>query len=601
MLGTSNIVKWFAITNNYTLHKQLKKSKILRKKIVKKITLKAMSLTTSVELSLEGLARTYGNLIFYKNHKIVTRRDNDRNNYCTGVKLISGGGSGHEPTHAGYVGYGMLTTVVCGNIFASPSVAAILNSILITGTPETPIILIVKNYTGDRLNFGLAAEIAKSKYNYENIRMIMVEDDVAIEDKNVKSSTGRRGLAGTVLIHKLIGAMAEHRKMEIDEICEKIENILTSRSLCTIGFSFQSKLGIGLYNVEIGKGIHGEPGVQTLDNIDDFKVIIDIMVEKFKRNISRKQKVMLLVNNLGGTSEFLMNIFLASLIPKLNDDFEIVKCITGLFLTSLNNEGISVTVLNINESTKEYLDCIEAPTCVPSNVFGTNQNNLKVSSIIHDSIPIIITENTISTNDFGVKMDGKLLEILLIAVCNAISENAENLNRIDLEFGDGDTGSTLKGAAETILASIKNNQFNFDYPQLILQTLSDIFQNNVGGTSGALYSIFFQASSTAFKNDENCGGNYLENLRKAFQWGNGAIMKYGLGKEGDRTMLDPLICCERILFETDDKMDKLNLFKLLSRKCMECAENTKNMIPKSGRAAYTFAEGMIISVNSFGL
>lgn len=156
------------------------------------------------------------------------------------VALISGGGSGHEPAHLGFVGQGMLTAAVCGDLFASPSTASILAAIRFVGAHnKAGVLLIVKNYTGDRLNFGLAAK--RAQLEGINVDMVLVDDDWALEKDDHSSVVGRRGLCGTVFIHKIAGAMAEQRR-SLKEIKETIESIVKNNRLRTIGVSLSGRL-----------------------------------------------------------------------------------------------------------------------------------------------------------------------------------------------------------------------------------------------------------------------------------------------------------------------------------------------------------------------
>lgn len=242
----------------------------------------------SVEQNLSGFLASVQGLKLYKSISAVVRADLPflKNG---GVRLISGGGSGHEPAQVGYVGQGALTAAVCGNLFASPSVSNILSTIKLMGPAgnNTDVLLIVTNYTGDRLNFGLAAEMMRHEYN---IKMLLVDDDCAIEQPRL--SVGRRGLAGTVLVHKIAGAMAEIGK-SLCEIYNYCSDILTQKRLKTIGFSFE--VNENLLSADIGRGLHGEPGIEKVLNTS-FQEIVKILLDKLSNS---DREVILLFNNLG--------------------------------------------------------------------------------------------------------------------------------------------------------------------------------------------------------------------------------------------------------------------------------------------------------------
>src|SRR5215475_11036768 len=214
-----------------------------------------------VEEMLQGLAVLRPGLERLQGHKVMIRADADkvRNQQ---VAIISGGGSGHEPAHAGYVGAGMLSAAVAGEVFTSPNTDSIFAAIkATTGTPGA--LLVVKNYTGDRLNFGLAAEMARSEGI--PVEMIIVDDDVALRGTN--SITGARGIAGAVFIHKLVGAAAAEGKGLADLAAVGKAAI---QSLGTMGVSFSAgtspfvgkpSFELGREEMDLGLGSHGEPGI----------------------------------------------------------------------------------------------------------------------------------------------------------------------------------------------------------------------------------------------------------------------------------------------------------------------------------------------------
>ena len=229
-----------------------------------------------VEEMIQGIVACHPSLVRIEGYHVLLRADY-LSRRSTKVAIISGGGSGHEPAHAGFIGHGMLTAAVCGGVFASPSVDSILAAIRSVSCPEGPgCLLIVKNYTGDRLNFGLAAETIKS----EGIQcsMVIVGDDVAVNagDEDDGTITGRRGLAGTIFVHKCAGAMAEREGATLSEVtnagkkaaCE-VGSMGVALTTCTVPGGVPSER-IGLNEMEYGLGIHNEPGREKkkIENVD---------------------------------------------------------------------------------------------------------------------------------------------------------------------------------------------------------------------------------------------------------------------------------------------------------------------------------------------
>lgn len=232
--------------------------------------------------------------------------------------------------------------------------------------------MIINNYTGDRLNFGLAIETARTVYKYRNIKAITINDDCAID--NPRHSTGRRGLSGINLVIKIAGAMSA-RGYSVSEIYERCSPLLKDRLIRTIGFSFHHHISNELRTIEIGYGIHGEPGIIKIESSQNFAPIIDIMIKKLKVD-EIKSDVILLINNLGGASEFIFYHFIRNFLDALNDyRIKVIKVYGGKFLTSLCKEGIGVTVMEIKDKT--LIDFLDDPINVPAKELF---NHLEISS-----------------------------------------------------------------------------------------------------------------------------------------------------------------------------------------------------------------------------
>ncbi|WP_371069079.1 dihydroxyacetone kinase subunit DhaK [Sediminibacillus sp. JSM 1682029] len=281
------------------------------------------------------------------------------------VGLVSGGGSGHEPAHAGYIGEGMLDAAVSGEVFTSPTPDQVFEAIKAVDN-GAGVFLVVKNYTGDVLNFEMAAELAEA----EGIQVehVVVNDDVAVEDSSFTS--GRRGIAGTVFVHKIAGAKAEAGGSleEVKAVAEK-----TVANVRSMGMALSSgtvpaagKPGFQLADdeMEIGIGIHGEPGIErkTIASADEIaeeltnKVLADI-------DIAAEEEVAVMINGLGATPEmelYILNGKVQELLAAKN--IRVHKTFVGEYMTSLEMAGCSVTLLKLDEELKELLDApSEAP------------------------------------------------------------------------------------------------------------------------------------------------------------------------------------------------------------------------------------------------
>lgn len=303
---------------------------------------------------LEGLAEAYPDIL----EKLPDFNIIKRKTVSSKVNLVSGGGSGHEPAHAGYIGYGMLDAAVAGEVFTSPTPDQVLEGIKAVKS-EKGVLLIIKNYSGDIMNFEMAADMAEM----EDIKVekVVVNDDIAMEDSTY--TIGRRGVAGTVLVHKISGAAAEDG-LELDEvkrIAEKtIKNVKTlgmSLGPCTVPASGKESFLLEDDEIEMGLGIHGEPGIhkEKLKTADEH---VEYMMEKLlsEQKFSENERTAVLINGLGATP--LMELYIinrkVSEILK-NKKIEISETIVGNYMTSLEMPGFSITLLKLDEELEKYL------------------------------------------------------------------------------------------------------------------------------------------------------------------------------------------------------------------------------------------------------
>ncbi|ANZ32443.1 dihydroxyacetone kinase subunit DhaK [Staphylococcus carnosus] len=279
-----------------------------------------------------------------------------------GVALVSGGGSGHEPAHAGYVAQGMLDAAVCGEIFTSPTPDKILEAIKAVDTGDG-VLLIIKNYAGDVMNFEMAQEMAEM----EDIKVakVIVRDDIAVEDEDM-----RRGVAGTVFVHKYAGYLAEQGD-DLDTIVGKVEQLL--EGMRTIGMALTpplvpstGQLGFDLAGdeIEVGIGIHGERGLKR-EIIKPVAKIAEELVQTLQKEVSSSE-VIVMVNGMGGTPLSELNIAAKYINKTLADhDTAVVRWFVGDYMTSLDMQGFSLTLVPNHE---EVLKALEAPTA--SKYFG---------------------------------------------------------------------------------------------------------------------------------------------------------------------------------------------------------------------------------------
>ena len=303
---------------------------------------------------LEGISKAHPYILEkVENYNIIKRKDIKNK-----VNLISGGGSGHEPAHAGYVGYGMLDAAVAGEIFSAPTPDQILEAIKIVKS-DMGVLLIIKNYTGDILNFEMAAEMAEMEGI--KIEKVIVNDDIAMEDSTY--TIGRRGVAGTIFIHKITGAVAEEGLSlnEVKRIAEKaIKNTKTlgmSLGPCIVPASGRASFELEEDEVEMGLGIHGEPGThkEKLKTADEH---VEYMLNKIleEQKLNEKDKVAVLINGLGATP--LMELYIVNRkVSNMLEERKIViaETLVGNYMTSLEMPGFSITILKLDTELEKYL------------------------------------------------------------------------------------------------------------------------------------------------------------------------------------------------------------------------------------------------------
>ena len=282
------------------------------------------------------------------------------------VVLISGGGSGHEPAHGGYVGKGMLDAAVAGAVFTSPTPDQVYEAIQATECGKGAL-LIIKNYTGDVMNFEMAADMAADEDIV--VDRVVVADDVAVE--NSTWTTGRRGIAGTVFVHKIAGACAETGAdlPEVKRIAEKVIANVRSMGMavspCTVPAVGKPGFDLADDEVEIGIGIHGEPGTHR-EKISSVNNTVDHLVGKILDEgiYAEGDEVAVMVNGMGATP--LSELFIANLrVKEILDEkkIKIAKTVVGNYMTSLDMAGFSVTLLKLDDELKGYLN---APADTPA-------------------------------------------------------------------------------------------------------------------------------------------------------------------------------------------------------------------------------------------
>ncbi|WP_279356561.1 dihydroxyacetone kinase subunit DhaK [Methylobacterium indicum] len=431
------------------------------------------------------------------------------------VALVSGGGSGHEPAHAGFVGRGLLTAAVCGDVFASPSVDAVLAGILAVTGPAG-CLLIIKNYAGDRLNFGLAAERARALGLA--VETVTVADDIAIP-----GAAQPRGIAGTLLVHKVAGHAAESGR-SLAEVADAaraaaagIRSLGIAVSGCTLpGGTREARLAPG--EAELGLGIHGEPGIEriALPAADD---LARLMAARLAETLPADGPLALLVNNLGGATALEMQVLArAVLATSLGAR---VRLLLGpaAAMTALDMHGASLSLMPLAAETEAALTAATDAPAWP----------LAVPVVASATLPL--PARLARRSQAPAASHDPAVAGAITAVCTALAAAETDLNALDARVGDGDTGTTFATAARAVLADL--DRLPQAEPAALCHALSERLARVAGGSSGVLMSIFFAAAGSALAEGADWPAALTEGAAR--------LQAHGGAKPGDRTLLDALM------------------------------------------------------------
>ena len=455
---------------------------------------------------------------------VVLRRDGGGQ----GVAVISGGGSGHEPAHAGYVGPGMLAAAVAGSVFTSPGVDAVLAALQAVTGPAGAL-LVVKNYTGDRLNFGLAAELARAQGLA--VELVVVADDVSLRDTVPRER--RRGIAGTVLVHKVAGAAASAGRplAEVKALAERTAGRLGTMGAalggCTLPGADGSGFALGDDKVELGLGIHGEPGVSRAA-FDTCDRLVGTMISTIadELGLDGGERIAVLVNGLGATPPMELDIVMRSALRALRDRrLDVVRGWCGSLLTALDMPGCSITLLALDE---ELLGLLDAPTEAPAWP-GSGVLNGDVVHRVPRRARTDDDEELAAPSEAGLQV-----RAAAFAAAQGLIDAEATLTALDSQAGDGDLGRSMTRAGRAVLALPPDA---WRSPSHALQAMSDAIRRAVGGSSGPFYAVALSRAARRLEGIERPGlPDWSDALRQAME----AICQLGGARSGDRTMVDAL-------------------------------------------------------------
>ncbi|MGM7666791.1 dihydroxyacetone kinase subunit DhaL [Microbacterium sp. A93] len=485
------------------------------------------------------------------------------------VAVLSGGGAGHEPAHAGYVGPGMLTGAVSGEVFTSPSVDDVLVGIRAVDA-GAGVVLVVKNYTGDRLNFGLAAELARA--DGIEVRMVVVADDVALT--GTSGHAGERGIAGTVLVHKVAGAAAAAGR-DLDAVAgaaQRAADALSTMGValgsCTVPAAGTPSFELGHDEVEWGLGIHGEQGVER-SAVASAEATVDRLLSACLAagRIPDGGRAALLVNNLGGSSAMEITLVADAALTWLQSrGITVERAWAGAFLTAMEMEGVSLSLLAVDDELVHLLDAPVQTSAWPA-VSGRVNTEPYLPAPEAEVIPVE-----------GPALAGPGRTVL-DRVLTALQDAEPELTEMDQRVGDGDLGHSLDRGARAVREEAADQPAR---PDLVLRRMSATARRSIGGTSGPLYAVFLLKASEALA---GIATPTVADWARALAEGQQGIQDLGGAQQGDRTMLDALAPAARALADAAD----IPLGQALSAAAEAAragAEATADMAPRRGRSSY---------------
>jgi len=532
---------------------------------------------------VDGYVKSYPALIHKVGDDVVARTHRKRGK----VALVSGGGMGHEPAHLGYVGTGMLDAAVGGAIYTSPAVDRISAGIEAVAPDATGVLLVVKNYTGDVINFKLAEEAARE----EGVACdhVVVNDDVAVGTPTQREQ--RRGVAGTVFVHKCAGAAAEAGKplAEVKRVAEKvIDNVRTmgvAIAPCTVPAAGKPGFTLADDEMEMGVGIHGEPGIRR-EKMEPLDAMVDEILDHVLADIDfAGHEVAVLVNGAGGTPDYELALVANHVHDVLSArHIGVWHTYMGNYLTSLEMRGFSVSLLRLDDELK---DLLSAPADTPAWQQGE-------ASLAEDAAPeedaapkqVAVSE---ASNVPAAEATGATKAVIdvISAVAGAMEAHKDELTELDQPIGDSDHGINMArgfSAARALLPSLAG-----EAPAAVLKKVGSTLVSKVGGSSGPLYGTLFRKVGVTLKaddslaSDENAVRCLAAGLSKAFV----GIEDLGGAKPGDKTMLDAMQPAMEALEHT--RGEDAPLVEALAQAADAAEAGAEATVPlqaRKGRASY---------------
>jgi dihydroxyacetone kinase len=528
---------------------------------------------------LEGFVALAPGQALLEEETVVVRADTPAEPARRKVAVLSGGGSGHEPAHAGYVGEGMLDAAVAGDVFTSPSTDAVLAAIRAVAGPAGAL-LVVKNYTGDRLNFGLAAELARAEGI--PVETVVVADDVALRD-TVEPSR-RRGIAGTVLVHKVAGACAAagaslaEVAREAAAAAAELGTMGVALGPCTVPAAGRPGFTLGEDEVELGLGIHGEQGVRR-EPMQPADALVDILLSTvlMDRRIGAGDRVALLVNGLGGTPPMELAIVTRRALAFLRErGVQVERAWSGTLLSSLEMPGCSLSLLKVDDARLRQLDAATTAPAWP----GAGR------VAVERPRPPVPTVSRTEAASAPAQPGMERVKRAALAAADALDAAEPRLTELDSAAGDGDLGLSMARGAAAIRALPESA---WTSPAHALTAMGNALRRAIAGSSGPFYATALLRAARHLSGRTPEASAWAE----AFSAAVDAIAELGGARPGDRTMLDALRpAADAFTGALKSGQPPAEAWAAAVRAAEQGAEATAKMQPRLGRASYLGARAV---------
>ncbi|WP_010306747.1 dihydroxyacetone kinase subunit DhaK [Kurthia senegalensis] len=531
----------------------------------------------------QGLVLAQPELQFNEKYKIISKKQQNPQK----VSLISGGGSGHEPAHAGFVGEGMLDAAVCGDVFASPSQIQVYQA-LKQVTSEAGTLMIIKNYSGDMMNFKNGATLAEE--DGLNVEYVKVADDIAVEDSLY--TVGHRGVAGTIFVHKIAGASAERGDAlaEVKRVAEK-----AAASIHSLGFAFTSctvpakgtpTFTLAEDEMEYGVGIHGEPGIRREKIIGADELAVK-MVDDLLKDFGDVKEIALLVNGFGATPLQELYIFNYSVIRELMKRNVIVhRTFVGNYMTSIDMAGASLSLMKLDDELKTLLN---AKASTPALRIDGEVAPIELPE--QEEQREIAARFDVETDDaFATIQNEQFTRENLLYVIDHMSatiiENEIPFCELDAHAGDGDFGMSVAKGFKQLKREWPSVRATTSISEC-LHAISLIIMEHCGGASGPIWGSAFRSAAKNVEGKETLSvedfAAMLQAAVKGIQvtgersFGRGAVV-------GDKTLIDALVPCADAWSQVASTTTFKEAFTAGAEAAVEGAEKTKEIVARMGRA-----------------